>query len=154
MGLDQYLFAKKYLSSTGFLGEDNKEKYNAIVDIIDANDIVSDVLPAIFVDVKIGYWRKANHIHQWFVDNVQDGEDDCRDAYVSIEKLDELYADCEKVLADNSLAEELLPTCSGFFFGSTEYDEFYFDDIRQTMKIIEKARSIAEDYSFFYASSW
>ena len=26
---------------------------------------------------QVGYWRKANAIHQWFVDNVQDGEDDC-----------------------------------------------------------------------------
>lgn len=26
---------------------------------------------------EIGYWRKANHIHKWFVDCVQDGEDDC-----------------------------------------------------------------------------
>ena len=37
---------------------------------------------------------------------------------------------CDKVLDDNSLAEELLPTRSGFFFGSTDYDEWYFEDIK------------------------
>ena len=26
---------------------------------------------------QVGYWRKANQIHNWFVENVQDGEDDC-----------------------------------------------------------------------------
>lgn len=26
---------------------------------------------------EIAYWRKANHIHKWFVDNVQYGVDDC-----------------------------------------------------------------------------
>lgn len=25
---------------------------------------------------EIGYWRKANHIHKWFVDKVQGGDDD------------------------------------------------------------------------------
>lgn len=22
--------------------------------------------------IEVGYWRKANHIHKWFVDNVQE----------------------------------------------------------------------------------
>ena len=33
--------------------------------------------PHKYIAEQIGYWRKANAIHQWFVDNVQDGEDDC-----------------------------------------------------------------------------
>ena len=37
-----------------------------------------------------GYWRKANHIHQWFVENIQDGNDDCREYYVPRERLKEL----------------------------------------------------------------
>ena len=43
-----------------------------------------------------------------------------------------------KVLADSSLAEELLPTQDGFFFGSTLYDEYYLDDLRSTVSQINK----------------
>ena len=43
------------------------------------------------------YWRKANQIHKWFVDHCQDGIDDCREAYVSDEQLEELLNLCKKV---------------------------------------------------------
>jgi hypothetical protein len=47
----------------------------------------------------VGYWRKANHIHKWFVDNVQDGKDDCHEYYVSIKKLHELRDTCFDILS-------------------------------------------------------
>lgn len=28
---------------------------------------------------EVAYWRKANHIHNWFVQNIQDGIDDLLD---------------------------------------------------------------------------
>ena len=97
---------------------------------------------------QIGYWRKANHIHKWFVDNVQNGVDECDTYEVTKEQLEDLLNVCRKVLdgsklikgkvvngqkyengkmvniyqdgeyiEDSSVAEELLPTTSGFFFG-------------------------------------
>ena len=47
----------------------------------------------------VGYWRKANHIHKWFVDNVQDGEDDCKEYCVSIEQLHKLRDICFDILS-------------------------------------------------------
>lgn len=47
----------------------------------------------------VGYWRKANHIHKWFVDNVQDGEDDCKEYRVSIEQLHKLRDICFDILS-------------------------------------------------------
>lgn len=135
----------------------------------------------------VGYWRKANAIHRWFVENVQDGNDDCGEYEVTKEKLEELkdtclevLAGCElvdgkvkngatlvdgewqdniedgKVIADVSVAESLLPTTSGFFFGSTEYDEWYVKDIQHTIDIIAK---VLEETDFekeiiIYSSSW
>ena len=57
---------------------------------------------------QIAYWRKANMIHKWFVDNVQDGEDDCREYYVSREQLALLVETCKEVLKslDNSVMIE------------------------------------------------
>jgi hypothetical protein len=45
------------------------------------------------------YWRKANAIHNWFVHNVQEDNDDCGDYYVPPSKLRELGDICRK-LAD------------------------------------------------------
>lgn len=48
---------------------------------------------------EVGYWRKANQIHNWFVENVQDGIDDC--SYhneVTKEILEELLDICQRVL--------------------------------------------------------
>jgi len=106
---------------------------------------------------EVAYWRKANEIHSWFVENVQNGNDDC-DVYreVTISDLQTLRDLCERVLADHDLAEELLPTCSGFFFGGTEYDDWYFNDLELTIQQIDK---ILETTDFntevlYYTSSW
>ena len=94
-------------------------------------------------DYTVGYWRKANAIHSWFLENcaardeLDNPIDDCRPIEIPLEKLEELFITCKKVLKDPSLAEELLPTEDGFFFGSIEYDEDYFDAIEDTIDIIE-----------------
>ena len=109
------------------------------------------------------YWRKANAIHNWFVENVQGGEDDCHTYDVEPRQLVELRDLCKqvidasklveqtecdpygsaafpvyKVIEDPSVAEELLPTTSGFFFGSTAYDEYYLADLEYTANAIQK----------------
>lgn len=103
---------------------------------------------------EIGYWRKANQIHAWFVEYCQDGIDNCATYYVSGEDLECLLNKCKKVIANPERAKEILPTdISGCFFGSDEYDEYYFADIRETIEICEWA--LAQDFDYFeYHSSW
>lgn len=138
---------------------------------------------------EVGYWRKANQIHSFFVDKVQDGEDDCDYHHeVTKEILEELLDTCETVLAscelvpakikngytydengnrvyqytdglivkDSSTAEELLPSCSGFFFGGTDYDEYYVNDIKDTIDIITNVLETTdfETEMIYYVSSW
>jgi len=110
--------------------------------------------PSISIEIKVGQWRKSNQIHQYFVDNCQNGEDDCRLQYVRQEKLEELLDLCKQVLADHSKAEELLPTQSGFFFGDTEYNEYYYSDLSDTVEILENALKMGDDWEFYYQSSW
>lgn len=155
---------------------------------------------------EVGYWRKANQIHNWFVQNVQNGIDDCGRYEVSKEDLIKLRNLCEKVLNaaifeddyviayttyedievvkerekghdvqiveyengwvqvkapgkvivnENEIAE-LLPTSSGFFFGSYEYDEYYFNDLRETIDVINNVldETDFETYIITYCSSW
>ena len=100
------------------------------------------------------YWRKANQIHRWFVQNVQNGEDDCGEYCVTREQLEELLQTCTQVLEKRD--STLLPPISGFFFGSTEIDEYYWKNIEFT---VDKLNSILDNpkfkkYDFFYSSSW
>jgi hypothetical protein len=187
MGLDMYLSKKTYVKVWNHQKPCNKykvtvKKGNKNVDSIQADRIT-------YVEEEIGYWRKANHIHNWFVQNCQDGVDDCRSAYVSVDQLEELIDLCKKVklslidsprkniklesgfktvngekvltfeelevFENTSVAEELLPTQSGFFFGNTEYDQWYLESLNDTIEMLEKV--LLEDNSnaeFYYRSSW
>lgn len=137
----------------------------------------------------VGYWRKANQIHNWFVNNVQDGEDDCGTYEVTKDQFVDLLDICEEVLAgtkltagmvwngqhydaesdswvddyiegnivaDSSIAEELLPTTSGCFFGSTSYDQYYLDDVKYTAELIKELLNTTdfEKEIVMYHSSW
>jgi hypothetical protein len=103
------------------------------------------------------YWRKANAIHRWFVENAQGGEDNCERYYVSREQLLKLRDLCANLCTQKveALAEDSLPTTDGFFFGSTEYDEWYWNDIENTVKGIDTAlETFGDGWHFHYQSSW
>ena len=106
---------------------------------------------------KVAYWRKANAIHKWFVDNVQDGEDDCK-AHRELTKSDLLTLRdlAHEVYTNPDLAEDLLPTQSGFFFGNTSYGEWYMEDIKNTIEQIDNilASTDFNTEALYYVSSW
>lgn len=105
---------------------------------------------------EIGYWRKANAVHNWFVENCQDGIDDCQLSEVSREDLEDLLEKCYNVVHKKSNPEETLPPTAGFFFGSTEVDQYYMDDIKSTISILENAigKTDWEKEIVFYRASW
>lgn len=139
------------------------------------------------IEAMVCYWRKANQIHNWFVENVQDGVDDCGTYEITEDQLNQLLEICNNVLAhselisgtvnngytfkngkqvpifqegqiiaDSSYAAAYLPCASGFFFGSTEYDQWYYNDVKFTK---EKLEEILKETDFeneivFYSSSW
>jgi hypothetical protein len=157
MGLDMYLYAREYISAYDWDKNADGQKLTNILGNL--NFAPSELeSPSVVVQLPIGYWRKANQIHNWFVKNVQGGEDDCKEYHLDRETLQELLDTCEKVLENPSLAEELLPTSSGFFFGSTDYDEYYENDLRETSilltKILSDTRLSSSSVSFIYTSSW
>lgn len=147
MGLDMYLTAEY------FIGYDEKELAQKVADLFPELAGTKGKVDKVIVEAI--YWRKSNHIHKWFVDNIQEGKDNCGSYYVSRDQLKQLRDLLMQVQEDHSLAEDLLPTQSGFFFGSTEYDESYFTDNEYTIKMIDL---VLEKYSnkwmLYYTSSW
>jgi hypothetical protein len=151
MGLDMYLTAKKYVSDFGF--RPKHKELNA--SIKESLGFGTEDYGYIQVELEVAYWRKSNEIHAWFVDNVQKGTDDCGTYYVSKEKLTELRDLAKKALETKD--DTLLPTRSGFFFGPTDIDEYYWEDLAETVsklsKVLEDAR-LQDDWSLYYHSSW
>ena len=165
MGLDMYLHAKKYVEKVNWdkldrdndIGLDSPEVVNPlwkdIVEISGLSDVATDIY-GVHVEVTCAYWRKSNQIHKWFVDNVQGGNDNCGEYYVSHDKLKELLTTCQQALFNKD--PNLLPPQEGFFFGGTDIDEWYWHDIKETIKKIKRVLELSEmsKLSFYYTSSW
>lgn len=161
MGLDMYLYARKGIASIdwGTKMEDKKlnADYTILTSLMGASDWAYDPNELAFaqVSIQVGYWRKVNAIHNWFVQELGGGEDNCQPIYVPRSSLIDLKITCEEVLADHDKAAELLPTGAGFFFGSTEYDEWYFLGIENTVEIVSKLiEDVPEGWAFEYQASW
>lgn len=156
MGLDMYLYASKFAADAEWVRDEQRELFKKVVSAAGVGEFVHKDLPTVNLDLKVGYWRKANQVHQWFVDNVQDGIDNCAEYYVSREKLQELRDLCAQVLASKNaeVAEEMLPTATGFFFGSVEIDEWYWHDVQDTIDIIDRCMQMPQGWEFKYQSSW
>ena len=155
MGLNMYLYGSVYVG-----GEYRHD--GSILNIAKAEGMcfgdaisvpVSDISS---ISLKVGYWRNANAIHEWFIEQHDGGIDGCQRVYVSVDDLNELKGLCLEVLADHTKAEELLPSTRGFLFGSTAYDEWYYKDLEETVKIIDKALLMDVKYNwldFYYSAS-
>lgn len=157
MGLDMYLRIRKEEYASDYTNVEKciypEELKGLETDIVRRNFRAVQT----FTDYLVGYWRKANAIHHWFVEECAEGVDECQDIVVSLKQIGWLIDACNEVLKDNSRASDVLPTQDGFFFGGTDYDEWYFKEIQYTKDLLEKVRLFIENddrYSLIYNASW
>ena len=164
MGLDMYLYRRQYASGYEFLRKSNNANEDREVAIFDGVIKAVGITPAaqsphVTVDVCVAYWRKANAIHKWFCD-LDGGRDECQDIPVSVDQLRQLRDLAWHVSVTPALAASTLPTQQGFFFGSYDYDEWYMEDMKNTVDQIDAILAeIPEDAtpwttSFYYRASW
>lgn len=151
MGLDMYLTAERFFRPNEY---ELKKAIEAVLGEDTAGLKSASIAPSVCsVQVNAAYWRKANAIHRWFVDNVQDGEDDCMPHGVDREQLAELRDLCQAIL-DKKKPPEALPPQAGFFFGPTEIGDWYYAALRSTVEQLDGALTLPDNYSFEYCSSW
>ena len=92
------------------------------------------------------YFRKVNFLLPYF-----GYEENLSEIVISRCEVEELVDDCKRVLAAKdtdeaeSVADELLPTEEGFFFGNTDYDNWYFNDVRE---VADKFAEILDTFDF------
>jgi hypothetical protein len=162
MGLDMYLSASKYLGGWDHSEKEEKDAFNKVLETLDLKGCTNDHSPSITVDITVAYWRKANAIHNWFVQNAQDGVDNCEKHYIDREKLQDLLVTCQKVLKFRGKKDEkekvlkTLPPQNGFFFGSTDIDEDYWEDVKNTVSQLKNIfnNEKFKNFDFYYQASW
>jgi hypothetical protein len=153
MGLDMYLYKKHYVKNWDYMS--NEERHT--ISLKKGKKKLDHIKPdrVCYVVEEVMYWRKFNALHKWFVDNVQEGVDDCKESFVDESDLKMLLETLTYVYENKDTAETILPTAQGFFFGSDEIDEYYWEEVKST--IIQLKDLLEEDNkgaSFYYRSSW
>ena len=106
------------------------------------------------IDIK--YWRKANQIHGWMGKTVGP-IDNCEFYHISREQIQELLDTCIEVQTRKDLDynNENLPITTGFFFGTDEYDDWYYSEVEETIESLQKILEETNfDYSEIYYWSW
>ena len=83
---------------------------------------------------EISYFRKVNFLVEYF-ENILGVDEilNCQNYTIDKEDIEELISRCQFVLAEPELAKELLPTQPGFFFGNTEYNKYYLEDVQNVL---------------------
>ena len=168
MGLDMYLTANLYISRmdydrdvNGNLIANQRQAFTDLVTTLNADTLIEpDSWTGFKVGVPVGYWRKANQIHNYIVQNHADGVDECQEILLSPADIRVLRDLCQEVLdhhndgGSTTMAESILPTAQGFFFGSYEYDEYYYADLVRTVEICNRALAAEGIDYFVYQASW
>jgi len=135
MGLDMCLLKRKKF-------RENDDAYNAL---------------ARKASEELMHWGKANQIRQWFVNHTElQRSDNNRYIPLAKETLISLRDDCNKVCANHELAEELMPTSSGYYFGAADYDDVYFSRLEYTAECIDEILEYVdfETEDIDYYESW
>jgi hypothetical protein len=148
MSVDMYFTVKLYLE------DKRKDAVLTIPENEDGRKAMS--IPLSFVPsitLRIGQLCNAFQIHWWLVDNAFDGSEDFpqgMDGYT----LGQLKEVCEKVLRSRELADTLLPFVRGENVGP--YLEWYFQDLRDTVDIIDRMLDIEGRYGgrMYYSTIW
>ena len=178
MGLDMYFYLKEKNRVEGWTqGSDNEYRafghWNEEAGVPDETNYPEDIknLAEYIYNVnfkssyisddgmrqyQIGYFRKFNALHAYIVNNLAGGRDECQEIYITKDNLSALLGKLYTVSENNELAESELPTASGFFFGSTEYDEWYFSNIKDALEMCELflANIDFDKYELVYHASW
>ena len=177
MGLDMYFYAKtknkvnvenleddNYRSFCPWDGEGKVDETNYPEDLKELGDYIYKTnFKSSFIDkdeasyyYQIGYFRKFNALHAYMVDTLANGVDECQEIEITKDDLLTLLDKLNKINNDRVEAANVLPTQDGFFFGSTNYDEYYFSDVKDAIEMCELFLKYFnfDKYDLIYQASW
>jgi len=158
MGLDMFIYKVKKTDHTikelSDLNIDPKEDDPAFAEFLPLHTPFDTMPDYKSIFKQVAYWRKFNALHQWFVTHVQLGIDNC-----GLYELDQdVLRSCHDVLEEAFYKKNhyILPPTQGFFWGSTEIDDYYWNNVEESIQTISH---LIDDTDWaterlFYQSSW
>jgi hypothetical protein len=165
MGLDSYLYKKTYVQN--WEHDSPEKRYSVDVKQGGFNSKIKPERISYIIE-QVGYWRKFNALHGYIVDTFASGEDNCQQIYLDnyslIQILDTLKQ--AKDILDSDASDEeksdklsdVFPTAEGFFFGSTDYEDYYAECVDNAILLLSDLIDECDDdnysYSFYYQASW
>ncbi|NQU84076.1 MAG: hypothetical protein HQ536_05195 [Parcubacteria group bacterium] len=182
MGLDMYLTKKTYVKNWDHMSK--KEKHQITIKKGEKNTNIKPERIS-YITEQVMYWRKANQIHNWFKnldsfsEDTQEGDVSVEDLKKLLETVNKVLKNSKLVkgkikngqtstkdgwedimedgeyIEDPSTAKKLLPTSEGFFFGSQDYDQYYYKNLKDTQKeLTELLKENNDNADFYYLASW
>lgn len=104
------------------------------------------------------YFRKANHIHGWFVHNLQKNIDNCYAYKITPDIIDKLLNELETTFKYPKLAFHYFPIVIGFFFGHFTYEDPYYMNclkkLYDSFKELKESSWYNTEYNIYYKGSW
>lgn len=163
MGLDMYFYARKttYKSFSKWDKPSRVDETDYPEDLKTFSDYIYDrnfKSVQTETEYQIGYFRKFNALHSYIVKTFANGIDNCQDILLykaDIAKIKKVLDDILKVGTEEK-AKETLPTQSGFFFGGTDYGEYYFEEVKVAADLMQSFLDNFdfENYQLVYRASW
>jgi hypothetical protein len=99
------------------------------------------------------YFRKVNFIYEYFRNKLEN-----ESCVITKNELNEFIQNCKEVYnkkGNENYAKQVLPTTSGFFFGSTDYDEWYWNDVKDCIAQMQKIyKALKDDDYVMWDFSW
>ena len=128
---------------------------NAILDFPELEEMLQKEIEMSYLEYD-AYFRKVNFLFAYFQNEGKMVDEYY--AFVEPEDVDDIISKCERILAAKKgnewldkgetieeFAASLLPTQAGCFFGSTDYDDWYFSDVKDCLKQMKKYRKLLKD---------
>ena len=182
MGLDMYLSKKTYVKQWSHNKPEDQFEVSVKKGGVTYPNINPERVS--YVTEEVMYWRKANQIHGWFCNNTNEVVADVKYT-LERSDLEDLLKVCKEVLelintSSKSTTQvvggwkngeeymtdvevydntdeimDLLPPTQGFFFGGGEIDEWYKQQIEETITTLEEELLNPDEYSEYeYYASW
>jgi len=163
MGLDMYLSEERYFSNYDHAEEKERARAHSVALAAGFDPALLDRNGSVTAAVNIAYWRKAHWLHEWFVNNIQNGEDNCGSHSVELEHLKEILDGCRAIMvfratASIADAEECMNDSFPCQYPHGEWIwESVQDTIDQLQLIVDRAEREEGDgiwREYIYRSSW
>lgn len=101
---------------------------------------------------EVAYFRKFNALIQWVDTHIKE-VGNCEDIQLNKEDLLKLLQTLTRLNPQN--CQELFPTTEGFFFGSTEYDDYYWENItRIQITVSQLLKKVDFIHTVVYFHAW